>query len=322
MLLELRNVTKIFAARGKPPVRAVDDVSFAIEEGSTFGLVGESGSGKTTVARIIPRLIEPTSGEIIFEGQNLLALSEKQMNAAREGIQIVFQNPYSSLNPRMTVRQLVGEPLLVHRKASGAALDRRVLETMELVGLKPEHANRFPHEFSGGQRQRIGIARALILHPKLLILDEPTSALDVSVQAQVLNLLIDLQKKLGLTYLLITHDLGVVHYLCDRAALLYLGTVVENGTLDQVFDRPQHPYTQALLRDVPSADPDQRMLDNVSLESDIFSARWLGKGCRFAPRCPVPQVSACAMLEPPLVPLEEGHQVACHLVHPHLEMRD
>jgi oligopeptide/dipeptide ABC transporter ATP-binding protein len=315
MLLELHNVTKVFAARGKPPVRAVDDVSFAIEEGSTFGLVGESGSGKTTLARIIPRLIEPTSGEIMFEGRNLLKLSEKQMNAAREGIQIIFQNPYPSLNPRMTVRQLVGEPLVVHRKASGAALDRRVLEMMELVGLKPEHANRFPHEFSGGQRQRIGIARALILNPKLLILDEPTSALDVSVQAQVLNLLIDLQQKLGLTYLLITHDLGVVRYLCDRAALLYLGTVVENGTLEQVFQRPQHPYTQALLRDVPSADPDQRMLENVSLESDIFSARWSGKGCRFAPRCPAAQVEACAAQEPLLMPVEEGHQVACHLVH-------
>jgi len=320
MLLELRNVTKVFARRGKAPVRAVDDVSLSIEEGSTFGLVGESGSGKSTLARMIPRLIEPTSGEIVFEGRNLLHLNEQQMNAAREGIQIVFQNPYSSLNPRMTVRQLVGEPLLVHRKAAGAVLDRRVLEMMELVGLKPEYANRFPHEFSGGQRQRIGIARALILHPKLLILDEPTSALDVSVQAQVLNLLIDLQQKLGLTYLLITHDLGVVHYLCDRAALLYLGTVVENGTLNQVFHQPQHPYTQALLRDVPSADPDQHMLDNVSLESDIFSAHWSGKGCRFAPRCPAVQVGACATLEPPLVPVVEGHQVACHLVHPRLEM--
>ena len=315
MLLELRNVTKVFTPRGKAPVRAVDDVSFSIPEGSTFGLVGESGSGKTTVARIIPRLTEPTSGEVLFEECNLLHLTEKQMNAAREQIQIVFQNPYSSLNPRMTVRKLVGEPLLVHHKASGAALDRRVLEMMELVGLKPEHANRFPHEFSGGQRQRIGIARALILNPKLLILDEPTSALDVSVQAQVLNLLIDLQQKLGLTYLLITHDLGVVRYLCDHAALLYLGTIVEIGTLDQVFRDPQHPYTQALLRDVPSPDPDQQMLADINLESDIYSARWSGKGCRFSPRCPAAQVDACHELEPQLEPLGDGHLVACHLAH-------
>ncbi len=315
MLLELHHVSKLFMAPGQPAVRAVDDVSFGIAEGATFGLVGESGSGKTTVARMIPRLIEPSAGEILFEGQNLLKLSEKQMNAVRERIQIVFQNPYSSLNPRMTVRQLVGEPLIVHRKAAGAALEQRMQEMLELVGLKPEHANRFPHEFSGGQRQRIGIARALILHPKLLILDEPTSALDVSVQAQVLNLLIDLQQKLGLTYLLITHDLGVVRYLCDHAALLYLGAVVESGTLEQVFRTPQHPYTQALLRDVPSADPDQQMLDNISLESDIFSARWSGKGCRFAPRCPALQVDACAAQEPLLEPLANGHQVACHLAH-------
>ncbi|MBW7882956.1 MAG: ATP-binding cassette domain-containing protein [Caldilineaceae bacterium] len=318
VLLEVRNLTKVFVTPGQTPVRAVDDVSIEIEEGSTFGLVGESGSGKSTLARLIPRLIEPTSGEILYQRRNLLAYNEKQLREVRQEIQLVFQNPYSSLNPRMSVRQLIGEPLYIHGKAAGAALDQRVLEMMELVGLKPEHANRFPHEFSGGQRQRIGIARALILHPRLLILDEPTSALDVSVQAQVLNLLIDLQQKLGLTYLLITHDLSVVHYMCDTAALLYLGTVVEKGTLAQVFRQPQHPYTQALLHDVPSADPDQRMLENISLESDIFSARWSGTGCRFAPRCPANQVGACTTIEPPLVPVGEGHMVACHLVHPHL----
>jgi oligopeptide/dipeptide ABC transporter ATP-binding protein len=318
-LLELRNLTKVFAQRGKAPVRAVDDVSFVIEEGATFGLVGESGSGKSTIARMIPRLIEPTAGEILFDGRNLLQLNDRQMSAAREAIQIVFQNPYSSLNPRMTVRQLVGEPLLVHHKASGTALERQVAEMMALVGLKPEFVNRFPHEFSGGQRQRIGIARALILRPRLLILDEPTSALDVSVQAQVLNLLIDLQQKLGLTYLLITHDLSVVHYLCDHTALLYLGAIVERGTLDQVMRHPQHPYTQALLRDVPSVDPDQHMLDNIDLESDIFSALWSGKGCRFAPRCPANQIGACTTIEPPLVPVAGGQFVACHLVHPQLE---
>jgi oligopeptide/dipeptide ABC transporter ATP-binding protein len=313
-LLQLRNLTKIFAAPGKTPVRAVDEVSLEIAEGATFGLVGESGSGKSTIARMIPRLIEPTSGEILYGGRNLVALGEREMRAVRQEIGIVFQNPFSSLNPRMSVRQLIGEPLLIHKRAGGAALDRRVEEMMELVGLKPEFANRFPHEFSGGQRQRIGVARALILHPKLLILDEPTSALDVSVQAQVLNLLIDLQRRLGLTYLLITHDLGVVHYLCDHAALLYLGTVVEKGSLAQVFRSSQHPYTRALLADVPSPDPEQRMLEKVSLESDIFSARWSGRGCRFAPRCPARQVSACAAVEPALLPVAAGHAAACHLV--------
>lgn len=320
ILLEVRNLTKVYADRGKQVVRAVDDVSFSIIEKSTYGLVGESGSGKSTLARMIPRLIEPTSGEILYRSQNLLPLSEKQMRAVRQEIQIVFQNPFSSLNPRMTVRQLIGEPLQIHRKIRGAELERQILEMMDLVGLKPEHANRFPHEFSGGQRQRIGIARALILHPKLLILDEPTSALDVSVQAQVLNLLIELQKHLGLTYLLITHDLGVVRYMCDRAALLYLGKIVEEGPIEQIFKVPAHPYTQALLNDVPSINPDQRMLDQVQLEADLFSIRWSGIGCRFAPRCPAKQIGACTTVEPQLVPLTQNHRVACHLAHPHLAL--
>ena len=322
MLLELRNLSKVSTSQGKRTVRAVDDVSLLIQEGATFGLVGESGSGKSTLARMIPRLIEPTAGDILFRGQSLLKYSEKQMRAARQEIQIVFQNPYSSLNPRMTVRQLIGEPLQIHHKASGASLDQQVLAMMEMVGLKPEHANRFPHEFSGGQRQRIGIARALILHPRLLILDEPTSALDVSVQAQVLNLLIDLQQRLGLTYLLITHDLGVVHYLCDYAALLYMGTVVEQGPTAQIFGASRHPYTQALLTDVPSIDPDQNMVERVSLESDIFSIPWTGIGCRFAPRCPAQQVGACTKAEPRLVPIAQDHLVACHLIHPHLVTAD
>ncbi len=314
MILELRNLTKIFTARGKPTVRAVDDVSLSIPEGATFGLLGESGSGKSTLARLITRLMEPTSGALLYQGQDLLRLHERDLRAVREQIQIVFQNPFSSLNPRMTVRQLIGEPLVVHKRASGAALENQVCDTMSLVGLNPEHTNRFPHEFSGGQRQRIGIARALILHPKLLILDEPTSALDVSVQAQVLNLLIDLQQKLGLTYLLITHDLSVVRYMCDQAALMYLGKIVEQGTITQIFQQPQHPYTQALLRDIPSPNPDQRMLENISLESDILSAPWSGQGCRFAPRCPAPQIAECKRTEPPLLATSTGQQVACHLV--------
>jgi oligopeptide/dipeptide ABC transporter ATP-binding protein len=316
MILELRNLTKVFSSRGQQTVRAVDDVSLAIAEGATFGLLGESGSGKSTLARLIPRLIEPTAGEIFFQGQPLLQLHERELRAMRAQIQIVFQNPFSSLNPRMTVRELIGEPLVVHGRARGAMLDAHVREMMALVGLNPEHANRFPHEFSGGQRQRISIARALVLHPKLLILDEPTSALDMSVQAQVLNLLIDLQQKLGLTYLLITHDLSVVRYLCDQAALMYLGKIVEQGSIVQVFNHPQHPYTQALLRDVPSPNPDQHILENINLEADIFSAPWSGRGCRFSPRCPAAQIDVCATVEPPLQPIGDGQRAACHLVKP------
>jgi len=313
-ILELRNLTKVFGGR----VRAVDDVSLTIEAGATFGLLGESGSGKSTLARLIPRLIEPTSGEIFFEGKPLQNLRERDLRPVREQIQIVFQNPFSSLNPRMTVRELIGEPLYIHKRASGAALDEQVREMMRLVGLNPEHTNRFPHEFSGGQRQRIGIARAIILRPKLLILDEPTSALDVSVQAQVLNLLIDLQRTLHLTYLLITHDLSVVRYMCDHVALMYLGSIVEQGTVQQIFRQPAHPYTQALLRDIPSADPDQRMLESVSLEADIVSAPWNGQGCRFSPRCPVAQIGECKTVEPALVEVTTGQRAACHLVKPHL----
>ena len=240
------------------------------------------------------------------------------MRTAREQIQIVFQNPFSSLNPRMTVRELIGEPLVVHKRAKGAALDARVRDMMQLVGLNPEHTHRFPHEFSGGQRQRIGIARAIILQPKLLILDEPTSALDVSVQAQVLNLLIELQRTLRLTYLLITHDLSVVRYMCDDVALMYLGAIVEQGSVEQIFKRPQHPYTQALLRDIPSTDPDQHMLSSVSLEADIISTPWNGVGCRFSPRCPAAQIGECRTVEPPLVPVADGQKAACHLVSPEI----
>ncbi len=316
MTLELRNLTKVFGGGGRTIVRAVDDVSFNIAEGETFGLLGESGSGKSTLARMIPRLIEPTSGEIIFQGKPLVSLKDREMRGVREQIQMVFQNPFSSLNPRMTVRELIGEPLLIHKRASGAALDQKVRDMMKLVGLNPEHTNRFPHEFSGGQRQRISIARAIILNPKLLILDEPTSALDVSVQAQVLNLLIELQRELKLTYLLITHDLTVVRYMCDDVALMYLGSIVEQGSVSQIFKQPKHPYTQALLRDIPSTDPAQKMLEHVSLEADIVSAPWSGKGCRFSPRCPAAQIGECKTVEPPLVAVGEGQLAACHLVQP------
>ncbi len=314
-ILELRGLTKSFSGNGRVAVRAVDDVSLEIREGESFGLLGESGSGKSTLARLVPRLIEADSGDIVFAGRSLCSLTAREMRLVREQIQIVFQNPYSSLNPRMTVRQLIAEPLVVHHRASGAALEKRVREMMELVGLNPEHYRRFPHEFSGGQRQRIGVARAMIVEPKLLILDEPTSALDVSVQAQVLNLLIGLQKRLGLTYLLISHDLSVVRYMCDRAALMYLGKIVEQGTMDQILKTPQHPYTQALLSDVPSPDPDQRMLERVILESDIATAPWSGHGCRFAPRCPAAKVAACETIDPPLLDCGDDQLVACHLRH-------
>jgi oligopeptide/dipeptide ABC transporter ATP-binding protein len=317
VILQLHNLYKVYPGGGNHAVRAVDGVSLEICAGESFGLVGESGSGKSTLARLIPRLVEPTSGDIIFAGQSLLNLTEREMRKVREQIQIVFQNPYSSLNPRMTVRQLIAEPLQVHKRLAGAALDKRVREMMRLVGLNPEHTNRFPHEFSGGQRQRIGIARALVLEPTLLLLDEPTSALDVSVQAQILNLLVDLQARLRLTYLLITHDLSIVRYMCDRVALMYLGRIVEQGTIAQVFDHPQHPYTRALLADVPSTDPDQRMLEHVVLETDIATAVWSGRGCRFSPRCPAAQVAACTTVDPPLLDIGAGHRVACHLVGRH-----
>ncbi len=309
MILELRNVTKVFGAG----VRAVDDVTLDIAPGSTFGLLGESGSGKSTLARIIPRLTEPTSGDILFEGTSLLAKKPHEVRAIRAQIQMVFQNPYSSLNPRMTVQQLVGEPLIVHKRAAGKALAAAVAQMLDRVGLRPEHANRFPHEFSGGQRQRIGIARALILQPRLLILDEPTSALDVSVQAQVLNLLISLQREFHLTYLLITHDLSVVRYMCDQVALMYLGAIVEQGSAVQIFSAPRHPYTQTLLSNVPSTNPAQRMLDKPVLNQDIFSAPWNGQGCRFSPRCPAAQIARCKIESPALREIEQGHSAACHL---------
>jgi ABC-type oligopeptide transport system ATPase subunit len=236
----------------------VKDVSFAIDEGETFGLVGESGSGKTTTGRCILRLIEPTSGEVRFRGEDVLAFSSSRLRAARRDMQIVFQDPYSSLNPRMRARQIVEEPLIIHRLGDRDARRARVAELFHLVGLDPAHLERYPHEFSGGQRQRIGLARALALNPSFLILDEPVSALDVSVQAQVINLLMDLQRQLRLTYLFIAHDLRLVEHICARVAVMYLGRIVEMGTTAAIFEAPQHPYTRALLSAIPVPDPDAR----------------------------------------------------------------
>ena len=260
-LLEVRHLTKEFTRKkglfgAATSVRAVDDVSFVIERGETFGLVGESGSGKTTTGRCILRLIEPTSGEVLFDGRDVLALSRGDLRRARRDMQIVFQDPYSSLNPRMRVADIVEEPLIIHKLGTKAERRARVKELFGLVGLNPDHLLRYPHEFSGGQRQRIGLARALALNPSLIIADEPVSALDVSVQAQVVNLLMELQERLKLTYLFIAHDLRLVEHICTRTAVMYLGRIVEMGETAKLFGAPQHPYTRALLSAIPVPDPD------------------------------------------------------------------
>lgn len=274
-LLEVRHLVKEFTRKkglfGKATaVRAVDDVSFTIERGETFGLVGESGSGKTTTGRCILRLIEPTSGEVIFDGRDVLALSRTEMRAARRQMQIVFQDPYSSLNPRMRVSDIVEEPLIIHKLGSKAERRERVRELFGLVGLNPDHLQRYPHEFSGGQRQRIGLARALALNPSLVIADEPVSALDVSVQAQVVNLLMDLQQRLQLTYLFVAHDLRLVEHICGRVAVMYLGRIVEMGETAKLFASPQHPYTRALLSAIPFPDPDARR-ERIVLDPGSFN---------------------------------------------------
>jgi oligopeptide/dipeptide ABC transporter ATP-binding protein len=291
-------------------VRAVDDVSFGIEPGETVGLVGESGCGKSTIGRTILKLVDPSGGKLFFEGRDIFEIDRSERRALRREMGIVFQNPYSSLNPRMKVLQIVGEPLKTHAKINGARLRREVLELLAQVGLKPEQLNRFPHQFSGGQRQRIAIARSLALDPKFLIFDEPTSALDVSVQAQVLNLIRKLQRSKNLTYLFITHDLLVVKYIADRILVMYLGKLVEAGPVEAVFEQPLHPYTQALLAAIPKADPSVRQ-KRLLLEGEIPSPINPPSGCRFHTRCPK-VVSMCREKEPELRRLGQ-RQVACHL---------
>jgi oligopeptide transport system ATP-binding protein len=318
VLLEVRGLKKYFPVQGGllrrvvGYVKAVDGVDLAIKQGESFGLVGESGSGKTTVGKTILRLIEPTEGEIIFEGEDLCRLSESQMRGHRSDMQMIFQDPYSSLNPRMTVKRIVGEPLAVHKWAKGRALDEKVRELIDVVGLMEDHLYRYPHEFSGGQRQRIGIARALALEPKMLVLDEPTSALDVSVQAQVLDLLLQLQRRLSLTYLFISHDLAVIRYICDRVALMYQGRILELGSVEDIFTEPMHPYTQALLSAMPVADPEFEA-DEIILEGEISTLGGEEGACRFAPRCPEREDERCAKDEPALKERGKGHFVACHL---------
>ena len=319
-LVEVRNLRKYFPVgagmfgTGSEAVRAVDDVSFSIRRGDTFGLVGESGCGKSTTGRSILRLIEPTSGEVRFEGRDLLALGADQLRRMRRNMQIIFQDPYSSLNPRMRVGQIIEEPLIIHKIGNREARKSRAQELLRLVGLEPEHAGRYPHEFSGGQRQRIGIARALALNPKFIVCDEPVSALDVSVQAQIVNLLQDLQAQLGLTYLFVSHGLSVVEHISTRVGIMYLGKLVEVGSSQEIFHNPLHPYTRALLSAIPIPDPTRRR-DRLPLTGDIATAIEPPSGCRFRTRCPLAE-SRCAELEPKLVDVSPDHFVACMVVAP------
>ncbi|TMI71256.1 MAG: dipeptide ABC transporter ATP-binding protein [Bacillati bacterium ANGP1] len=320
VLLDVRSLVKHFPItkgfiiqRQVGAVKAVDGVSLTIRRGETLGLVGESGCGKTTLGRVILRLMEPTSGEAYFEGRNIFKLTKEDLRRLRRDMQIIFQDPYSSLNPRMTVGDIIGEPLEIHNLAHGKEKVRRVQELLEVVGLSPYHMNRYPHEFSGGQRQRIGIARALAVNPKLIICDEPVSALDVSIQAQVLNLLEELQKEFGLTYLFIAHDLSVVKHISDRIAVMYLGRIVEVAVADELFANPQHPYTEALLSAVPIPHPGLRR-ERIILPGDVPSPVNPPSGCRFHTRCLYAQDS-CRVNDPELVDYwGNSHFVACPIL--------
>jgi oligopeptide/dipeptide ABC transporter ATP-binding protein len=316
-LVEVRDLRKFYPvrgglfARGRAQVRAVDGVSLAIAAGETLGLVGESGCGKSTLGRAMLRLVEPTSGDVRFAGRSLLALGARELRALRREMQIVFQDPYGSLNPRMRVASIVGEGLAIHRLGTRAERRKRVAELLELVGLPVEAAGRYPHEFSGGQRQRIGIARALAVGPRFVVADEAVSALDVSIQAQILNLLQDLRERLGLTMLFIAHDLRVIEHLSDRVAVMYLGKIVELASRDEIYRNPRHPYTRALLSAVPVPDPRQRN-ERMLLGGDVPSPVRPPSGCAFHPRCPHAE-EVCRTVAPPLETGRGGHAVACHV---------
>ncbi len=316
-LLEVENLTKHFPVRGGvlqrtiAEVRAVEGVSFTVRRGETLGLVGESGCGKTTVGRMLVRLIDPTSGTIKFDGRDILQAKGSDLKNLRREMQIIFQDPFSSLDPRTPVGDSIGEGLLVHGMHNSRERHKKVLEIMHKVGLEDYHARRYPHEFSGGQRQRIGIARALVLQPKFLVCDEPVSALDVSIQSQVLNLLRQLQREFGLTYIFIAHNMSVVEHISDRVAVMYLGKMVELADRVELYRNPQHPYTQALLSAIPVHNPKIKR-ERIILKGDVPSPLNPPTGCRFHPRCPV-AIDICSQTEPPLIDVGGGHLAACHL---------
>ena len=317
-LVEVRNLKKHFPIRKgilsriAGQVQAVDGISFTIAKGEILGLVGESGCGKTTAGRLIVKLIEPTAGEILFEGQDIAPVVGGALRAMRRNMQIIFQDPYASLNPRMTVGEIIGEPLHIHGIAHGKEIAERVTHLLQTVGMEPFYGTRYPHEFSGGQRQRIGIARALALNPKLIVCDEPVSALDVSIQAQVINLLEDLQAQFKLTYLFIAHDLSVVKHISNRVAVMYLGKIVETAPTQDLFRQPLHPYTEALLSAVPIPDPTIER-KQIVLKGDVPSPINPPSGCHFRTRCPYAE-GICSAEEPPLLELSPSHWVACHVV--------
>ncbi len=312
-LIEIRNLKKYFNIGKGQSLKAVNDISLDIKQGETLGVVGESGCGKSTAGRTILRLYEPTEGSVNFNGTNIYSLSGSKMKALRREMQMIFQDPYASLNPRMTISDIIGEALDVHKLVhSKAERKRRIEDLLDLVGLNPDHVTRYPHEFSGGQRQRIGIARALAVDPKFIICDEPISALDVSIQAQVVNLLQELQSKMGLTYLFIAHDLSMVKHISDRVAVMYLGKVVEIAESGELYANPSHPYTKALLSAIPIPDPEvEAARERIVLKGDLPSPVNPPSGCHFRTRCPLAS-EKCAAVEPPLVETRPGHWTACH----------